>query len=60
MAKAPTNGRRSQRERFEQAARDVWEEESESGFERRLKAVANGPTSTSAKKAPRSGKGERK
>lgn len=50
MAKAPKEDARSQRERFIEAARKAGADEDEASFERRLKAVAGGNSSTGAEK----------
>jgi len=46
MAKAPEKNAKTQRERFIEAARDVGAVEDEKEFERQLKAVAGGNSST--------------
>lgn len=56
MAKAPEKSAQSQRERFIEAARQAGADEDEANFERRLKAVAGGNSSTGAKKPVRARK----
>jgi len=51
MTKAPEKSAKSQRQRFIEAAREVGADEDEGRFERRLKSVAGGNSSTGAKKS---------